>query len=76
LSEQSFGRFWDVSDLKRGDLNFLRDFAFFRNPYPPSAVVHRLCDHGLMAITHRGRKRMTLKGWIVIFFRKTFARKS
>jgi len=61
----------DQDDLKRGDLSLLSDFAFFRNRYPPSIVVDRLCDHGLMAITRRGRKRMTLKGWIAIFLRHT-----
>jgi hypothetical protein len=54
------------SDLHRSDLRILKDFAFFRNGYPPSAVVHRLCDHGLMAITDRGRKRTTLKGWFAV----------
>jgi hypothetical protein len=57
--------------LYRGDLGVLADFASFRNRYPPD----RLCDQGLMAITRRGRKRMTVKGWIAIFFQKTFARK-
>ena len=59
-------RSWAEHDLQRGDLSLLRDFASFRNRYPPSIVVDRLCDHGLMAITDRGRKRMTLKGWIAI----------
>jgi hypothetical protein len=76
VSERSFGRSWDESDLKRGDLSSLRDFAYFRNRHPPSIVVDRLCDHGLMAITNRGRKRMTLKGWIAIFSQKTFAQKN
>jgi len=70
-------RTWLERDLQRGDLSFLRDFAFFRNRYPPSIVVDRLCDHGLMTITDRGRKRMTLKGWIALLVsRKIFARKS
>jgi len=28
-----------------------------------------------LEITNRGRRRMTLKGWMAIFLRKTFARK-
>jgi hypothetical protein len=69
LSGRSFARSWLERGLQRGDLSFLRDFAFFRNRYPPSIVVDRLCDHALMATTAGGRKRMTLKGWITIFLR-------
>jgi hypothetical protein len=29
----------------------LSDFAFFRNRYPPSIVVDRLCEHGFVAKT-------------------------
>jgi hypothetical protein len=65
MAGASSARYWEL-DLRPGDLSFLRDFAFFRNRYPPSAVVDRLCDHGLMAITARGRKRMTLKGWLAV----------
>jgi hypothetical protein len=63
-------------ELKPGDLGFLRDFAFFRNRYPHSIVADRLCERGFMAKTNRGRRRMTLKGWMAILLRKTFARKN
>lgn len=62
-------------DLQRGDLSFLSDFAFFRNRYPPSIVVDRLCERGFMAKTAHLRRRMTLKGWAAVFLRRTFARK-
>ena len=75
MSGATSARYWE-SDLRRGDLSFLGDFAFFRNRYPPSIVVDRLCDHGLMAITARGRKRMTLKGWFAVLSRHTIARKN
>jgi hypothetical protein len=61
-------------DLQRGDLSFLTDFAFFRNRYPPSIVVDRLRERGFLAKTERGRTPMTLKGWIAVFLRHTFAR--
>jgi hypothetical protein len=76
LSEQTFPRSWVEHELQVGDLSCLRDFAFFRNRRPPSAVVDRLCDRGFMAITNHGRRRMTLKGSVAILLRKTFARKS
>jgi hypothetical protein len=62
-------------DLQRGDLTFLTNFAFFRNGRPPSAVVDRLRERGFLAKTARGRSRMTLKGWIAVLLRKTFARR-
>jgi hypothetical protein len=37
-------RSWVQRDLQRGDLRVLSDFAFFRNRYPPSIVVDRLCE--------------------------------
>jgi hypothetical protein len=75
LSEQAFPRSWVEHELQLGDLSCLRDFAFFVNRRPPSAVVDRLCDRGFM-VTNRGRRRMTLKGWVAIFLRNTFARKN
>jgi hypothetical protein len=75
MSGTSSARYWE-EPLRRGDLSFLRDFAFFRNRYPPSIVVDRLCDHGLMAITGRGRKRMTPKGWFAVLSRHTIARRT
>jgi hypothetical protein len=36
-------------DLQLGDLRVLSDFAFFRNRYPPSIVVDRLCERGFLA---------------------------
>ena len=46
LPERSFARAWVERDLQRGDLSLLTDFAFFRNSYPPSVVVDRLCERG------------------------------
>jgi hypothetical protein len=63
------------SDLQRGDLRVLKDFAFFRNCYPPSVVVDRLCERGFLAKTERGRTRMTLKGWFAVLSRGTIARR-
>jgi hypothetical protein len=76
MSEQTFPRSWVERELQSGDLSCLRDFALFRNRRPPSAVVDRLCDRGFMEVTNRGRRRMTLKGWIAILLRTTFARKN
>ena len=45
-------------DLQRGDLRALSNFAFFRNRYPPSIVVNRLCERGFLAKTGRGRPRI------------------
>ena len=59
-------RSWVQRDLQRGDLRVLSDFAFFRNRYPPSIVVDRLCERGFVAKTRRGRARMTLNGWVAI----------
>jgi hypothetical protein len=75
LSGRSFVRSWLERDLQRGDLSFLRDFAFFRNRRPPSAVVDRLCERGFMAKPDPGRRRMTLKGCIAIFLRRIFRRR-
>jgi hypothetical protein len=75
MSDRSFTRSWVQRDLQRGDLSYLRDFALFRNRLPPSAVVDRLCERGFLAKSNRGRTRMTLKGWIAILLRNTFARK-
>lgn len=69
-------RSWLERDLQRGDLSFLRDFALFRNRRPPSAVVDRLRERGFLAKTERGHSRMTLKGWLVILFRHTTARRT
>ena len=66
-------RSWVKHGLQRGDLTFLTDFAFFRNRRPPSAVVDRLRERGFLAKTERGRKRMTLKGWLAILLRHTTA---
>jgi hypothetical protein len=74
LSARTFPRSWVERDLQRGDLSLLRDFAFFRNRHPPSAVIDRLCERGFVAKTERGRTRMTLKGWVAIFLRHTFVR--
>ena len=74
LLQLSGMRSWVRRDLHRGDLGFLTDFAFFRNRRPPSAVVDRLCERGFMAKTERARSRMTLKGWVAILLRRTFAR--
>jgi hypothetical protein len=41
-------------DLQLGDLRSLSDFAFFRNRYPPSIIVERLCERGFLAKTGRG----------------------
>src|SRR5215831_20984973 len=71
----SLARSWVERDLQRGDLSFLRDFAFFRNRWPPSVVVDRLDERGFLARTERVRPRMTLKGWIAILLRHTFARR-
>ena len=68
-------RSWVERDLQRGDLGFLRDFAFFRNRCPPSAVVDRLRERGFLAKTERGRSRVTLNGWIAILLRRTFVRR-
>jgi hypothetical protein len=75
LLRPSFMRSWVERDLQRGDLSFLRDFAFFRNRRPPSAVVDRLCERGFLAKTERGRTRMTTKGWIAVSLRHTLARR-
>ena len=56
-------RFWVERDLQPGDASCLRDFAFFRNCCPASAVVDRLCERGFFAKTTRLRPRVTLKGW-------------
>jgi hypothetical protein len=75
LSGRTFPRSWVRRDLQAGDLSFLKDFAFFRNRRPPSAVVGRLCERGFLAKTARGRSRMTLKGWLAVLLRQTFARR-
>jgi hypothetical protein len=75
MSKRSFARSWVRRDLHRGDLSCLTDFALFRNRLPPSAVVDRLCERGFLAKTNRAGIRMTLKGWIAILLRNTFARK-
>jgi len=62
-------------DLHWGDLSALSDFALFRNRYPPSIVVDRLCERGFLAKTGRGRPRMTPKGWIAVLSRHTIARR-
>jgi hypothetical protein len=76
MSNRSFTRSWVQRDLQRGDLSCLRDFALFRDRLPASAVVDRLCGRGFLAKTNRARTRMTLKGWIAILLRNTFARKN
>jgi hypothetical protein len=65
MSGTSSAQTWE-EPLRPGHLSFLSDFAFRRNRYLPSIVVDRLCDHGLMTITARGRKRITLKGWFAV----------
>ena len=74
MSARNFPRSWVERELQPGDLSCLRDFALFRNRRPASAVVDRLCERGFMAKTARMRGRMTLKGWIAIFLRRTVAR--
>jgi len=69
-------RSWVERDLQRGDLSFLKDFAFFRNRRPPSAVADRLRQRGFLAKTERARNRMTLKGWLIILLRHTTARRT
>jgi hypothetical protein len=69
-------RSWVERDLQRGDLRLLADFAFFRNNRLPSIVVDRLCERRFLAKSERGRSRMTLKGWIAILLRQSFARSS
>jgi hypothetical protein len=69
-------RSWLRRDLKRGDLSFLTDFAFFRNRHPPSAVVDRLREREFLAQTARGGSRMTLKGWIAILLGHTLGRRT
>jgi hypothetical protein len=75
LSEQTFARSWVERELQPGDLSCLRDFAFFTDRRPPSTVVDRLCDREFMKVTSRGRRRMTLKGWMAILLRQTVARR-
>lgn len=75
MSGASLARSWVERDLQRGDLSFLRDFAFFRNRCPPSAVVDRLRERGFLATSARGRSRMSAKGWIAILLRRTSARR-
>jgi hypothetical protein len=74
MSGASSARSWAERDLRRGDLGILADFAFFRNRYPPSIVVDRLCERGFLARTGRGRFRMTVKGWCAVLSRQTVAR--
>src|SRR5262245_39775159 len=73
MLERTRPRSWMHRDLHRGDLTILTNFAFFRNRYPPSIVVDRLCEGGFLAKTARGRFRMTLKGCIAILLRQIFA---
>ena len=75
LSRPSLASSWVERDLQRGDMHFLTGFAFFRNRRPPSIVVDRLCERGFLAKTARARSRMTLKGWVAIVLRHTFARR-
>jgi len=75
LSARKFPRSWVERDLQPGDLSCLRDFGLFRNRRPASVVVDRLRERGFLTTTARCRPRMTLKGWIAIFLRRTFARK-
>jgi hypothetical protein len=63
-------------DLHVGDLRVLSDFALFRNRYPPSIVVDRLCERGFLAKTSRVRPRMTLKGWMAVFSSAHFCAKA
>jgi hypothetical protein len=71
MSGVSLARSWVERDLQRGDMSFLRDFAFFRNRRPPSAVVDRLRERGFLAKTERGRSRMTMKGWCLASEQRT-----
>jgi hypothetical protein len=75
MSNRSFTRSWVQRDLQRGDLTCLRDFALFRDPRPDFAVIDRLYDRGFLTSTARGRNRITLKGWMAVLLRNTFARK-
>ena len=75
MSNRFFMRSWVERDLHRGDLSCLKDFALFRDRFPDYAVVDRLCERGFLAKTNHALIRMTLKGWIAILLRNTFARK-
>lgn len=74
MSGRSLARSWLERDLRHGDLSFLTDFALFKNRYPPSAVVDRLCERGFMVRPRPGRRRMTLRGWMAVVLRHTFVR--
>ena len=76
LLQSSLPRSWVERDLYVGDLRALSGFAFFRNRYPPSIVVDRLCKRGFLATTERGRPRVTLKGWIAVLSRRTIAQRN
>ena len=65
-------RSWLERDLHRGDLRVLGHFAL-DNDLVPSTVVDRLCERGFLAKTEKGRPRMTLKGWLAVILRYTFA---
>jgi hypothetical protein len=72
--QPSLLRSWVERDLHVGDLRVLSEFAFGRTR-SPSIVIDRLSERGFLAKTERGRTRMTLKGWIAVFLRHTFARR-
>ena len=69
------GRSWVERDLHKGDLRVLNDIAFRRIDRPASTQVERPCDRRFLVKTGRGGSRMTLKGWIAVFLRHTFARR-
>ena len=63
-------------DLARGDLRALSNIAVGRSfDGPDLGQVERLCEREFLAMTRKGRSRMTLKGWIAILLRHTIARR-
>jgi hypothetical protein len=76
LSGSSLMRSRLERDLARGDLRALSNIAVGRSfDGPDLGQVERLCERGFLAMTRKGRSRMTLKGWIAILLRHTIARR-
>ena len=68
-------RFRLERDLHRGDLRVLSHIASGRVDGPDFGQVDRLCERGFLAMTQKGRARLTLKGWIAVFLRRTIAKR-
>ena len=68
-------RAWLERDLNVGDLRVLSDVAFRRTLRPHFDPVQRLCQRGFLVETDRAPRccRLTLRGWIAIILRHTFA---